>query len=75
MKAKPLEWIGNITYSFDKLVIAYTEKGVKNGRSLLMLDGHSEGEFQTLDAAKAHAEQIHRAAWAELIEKWGVKDE
>lgn len=30
-------------------------------------------EYDDVDAAKAHAEELHQAAWRELIEKWGRK--
>ena len=44
-----------------------------NGEAVLVGNVSTNRWHETIDAAKAHAEELHQASWREFKEKWGKK--
>lgn len=71
--AEPLKWIRiakrrlSSNFPFGRLDIKWNNKGE------FWLVGAFSGSYNTIDSAKAHAEELHQAAFAEFMKKWGRK--
>ena len=71
MSAKPLEWEdcdGVLQASSINLAFGIDERASEV--ALYFSNFKPWKSFKTVDAAKAHAEQLHQQAWRELRTKW-----